>query len=115
MTEDLALEAFTLLLVFKNLFSFALTYGAYDWLVHGGIARTFYVVGSIQLAICLLSIPMCKSILASFIPLLYPSPSLKDLYRVKAQASCGHGMAIWLMMMYFRCIWKTQSPPYEPI
>ncbi|KAL8674675.1 MAG: hypothetical protein Q9168_000907 [Polycauliona sp. 1 TL-2023] len=58
---DIAVEAFTCLLIFKNMFSFALTWGAYDWLISTGISKTFYIVASIQVGICLLSIPMCKS------------------------------------------------------
>ena len=61
---DIAIEAFTCLLVFKNLFSFGLTWSAYDWVkVPGGISRTFYAIASIQVAICLLSIPMCELII----------------------------------------------------
>ncbi|KAL8658476.1 MAG: hypothetical protein Q9226_000970 [Calogaya cf. arnoldii] len=56
--RDIAVEAFTCLLIFKNIFSFALTWGAYDWLTTAGISKTFYIVGSIQVSICLLSIPM---------------------------------------------------------
>lgn len=55
---DIAIEAFTCLLIFKNLFSFALTFGAYNWLPY--ITRTFYIIASIQVIICLLSVPMCK-------------------------------------------------------
>lgn len=63
----LAVEAFTCLLIFKNLFSFVLTYYAYDWVVTGGgesnespdrIRHVFIIIGSIQVAICLLSVPM---------------------------------------------------------
>lgn len=57
---DIAVEAFTCLLIFKNIFSFALTWGAYDWLTSAGISKTFYIVASIQVGICLLSVPMCK-------------------------------------------------------
>ena len=57
---DIAVEAFTCMLIFKNMFSFGLTWGAYDWLVQNGINNTFIIVASIQVAICLLSIPMCK-------------------------------------------------------
>lgn len=57
---EIAVEAFTCLLVFKNIFSFGLTWGAYNWLIAAGIGKTFYIIGSIQVAICLLSIPMCK-------------------------------------------------------
>ena len=59
-TGDIAVEAFTCLLIFKNLFSFGLTFKAYDWLIAGGIERMFNIMGSVQLVICLLSIPMCK-------------------------------------------------------
>lgn len=57
---DIAVEAFTCLLIFKNIFSFGLTWGAYHWLVQGGILKVFYVIASVQVGICLLSIPMCK-------------------------------------------------------
>ena len=43
------------------MFSFGLTWGAYDWLIKAGILKTFMIVASIQLVVCLLSIPMCKS------------------------------------------------------
>ena len=33
---EIAVEAFTCLLVFKNLFSFGLTWSAYDWIKNGG-------------------------------------------------------------------------------
>ncbi|KAI4230908.1 MAG: hypothetical protein LQ349_005948, partial [Xanthoria aureola] len=56
--SDIAVEAFTCLLIFKNIFSFALTWGAYDWLTSAGISKTFYIVASIQVGICLLSVPM---------------------------------------------------------
>jgi len=53
-------EAFTCLLIFKNIFSFGLTFGAYGWLTQGGIQRIFIIIASVQVGICLLSIPMCK-------------------------------------------------------
>ncbi|KAI0398625.1 major facilitator superfamily transporter [Xylariaceae sp. FL0594] len=56
--RDLAVEGFTCLIIFKNLFSFALTFKAYNWLVEGGIERVFYALGAVQLVVCLLSIPM---------------------------------------------------------
>ncbi|KAI5920801.1 major facilitator superfamily transporter [Camillea tinctor] len=56
--RDLAIEGFTCLIIFKNMFSFGLTFKAYDWLLSGGIEHVFYTLGSIQLFICLLSIPM---------------------------------------------------------
>jgi MFS family permease len=57
---EIAVEAFTCLLIFKNVFSFGLTFGAYNWLVAAGILKVFYIIGSVQVGICLLSIPMCK-------------------------------------------------------
>ena len=42
------------------MFSFGLTYGAYDWIVAAGITKVFYIIASVQVGICLLSIPMCK-------------------------------------------------------
>lgn len=59
---EIAVEAFTCLLVFKNIFSFGLTWGAFKWLVKVGISKTFYIIASIQVGVCLLSIPMCKSL-----------------------------------------------------
>ncbi|KAL9007139.1 MAG: hypothetical protein Q9188_000174 [Gyalolechia gomerana] len=58
--REIAVEAFTCLLVFKNMFSFGLTWGAYDWVVKAGISKTFYIIASTQLGICILSIPMLR-------------------------------------------------------
>lgn len=43
------------------MFSFVLTFYAYEWFAHGGVKHTMIVIGSIQAGICALSIPMCKS------------------------------------------------------
>ncbi|KGO39067.1 Major facilitator superfamily domain, general substrate transporter [Penicillium expansum] len=56
--REIAIEAFTCMLVFKNMFSFVLTFFAYKWFAHGGIKHTMIIIGSIQVGICLLSIPM---------------------------------------------------------
>lgn len=56
--RDISVEAFTALMIFKNMFSFALTWGAYDWIVELGIVKTFNIIGSIQVAVCLLCVPM---------------------------------------------------------
>jgi hypothetical protein len=63
-TGQIAIEAFTCLLVFKNVFSFILTYFAYDWVVLGGPKRVFIIIASVQVGVCLLSIPMCKLAIA---------------------------------------------------
>ncbi|KAJ5130129.1 uncharacterized protein N7515_006168 [Penicillium bovifimosum] len=56
--REMAIEAFTCMIIFKNMFSFVLTFYAYDWFAHGGIKHTMVIIGSIQVGICLLSIPM---------------------------------------------------------
>ena len=43
------------------MFSFGLTWGAYNWILEGGILKIFLVIASIQVIICLLSVPMCES------------------------------------------------------
>jgi MFS family permease len=56
--REIAVEAFTCLLIFKNIFSFGMTYGAYNWLFKIGIRKLFIILGSIQVGICLLAVPM---------------------------------------------------------
>ncbi|KAG7288105.1 hypothetical protein NEMBOFW57_007628 [Staphylotrichum longicolle] len=58
--RDLAIEAFTCMIVFKNIFSFGLTLKAFEWLVQMKTKATplFNIVASVQLVVCLLSIPM---------------------------------------------------------
>lgn len=56
--RDIAVEAFSCLLIFKNMFSFLLAYKAYDWVFSSGIKHLFVVFASIEVAICALSIPM---------------------------------------------------------
>ncbi|TGJ88227.1 hypothetical protein E0Z10_g546 [Xylaria hypoxylon] len=56
--RDLSIEGFTCLIIFKNMFSFGLTFKAYDWLVHGGIREVFFALGAVQIVVCFLSIPM---------------------------------------------------------
>jgi hypothetical protein len=57
--RDVAIEGFTCLLVFKNIFSFGLTFSGLGWL-RQGIWRVFWPVGLVQVAICLSTIFMCK-------------------------------------------------------
>ena len=63
-TGDLAIEGFTCMIIFKNLFSFGLTLRAFDWLVATNTKATplFNIIASVQLVVCLLSIPMCTSL-----------------------------------------------------
>ncbi|KAL2418100.1 hypothetical protein ABEF95_000506 [Exophiala dermatitidis] len=56
--REIAVEAFTNLMMFKNFFSFILAYHAYNWVFAIRIKPLFIIFGSIEIAICLLSIPM---------------------------------------------------------
>lgn len=56
--RDISVEAFTCLLIFKNLFSFLLAYKAYTWVFEGGVNQMFIAFGSIEMGICALTIPM---------------------------------------------------------
>ncbi|OJJ70764.1 hypothetical protein ASPBRDRAFT_636177 [Aspergillus brasiliensis CBS 101740] len=56
--REIAIESFTCMLVFKNMFSFVLTFYAYDWLLLNGIRPAFLAISSIQMGVCALSIPM---------------------------------------------------------
>ncbi|KAL3472805.1 major facilitator superfamily domain-containing protein [Aspergillus californicus] len=56
--RDIVIEAFTCMLIFKNIFSFVLTFYTYDWLVEAYVKKPFIAISSIQVGICALSIPM---------------------------------------------------------
>lgn len=60
--REIAVEGFTCLLVFKNIFSFGLTFSGYGWLVRHGIRPVFIAISSVQVVICCLTVLMCKSI-----------------------------------------------------
>ncbi|KAF2168980.1 hypothetical protein M409DRAFT_20991 [Zasmidium cellare ATCC 36951] len=53
--RDIAVEGFTCLLVFKNIFSFGLTFSGYDWLSQNGIKPVFLAISSVQVVICCLT------------------------------------------------------------
>ena len=58
--RDIAVEAFTCLLIFKNLFSFILTWYAFDWIFKVKKDHLFIILASVEMGICALSIPMCE-------------------------------------------------------
>ena len=64
--RDIAVEGFTCLLVFKNIFSFGLTFSGYNWLLRGGIKPVFYAMGGVQVGICCLTVFMCESSFSLF-------------------------------------------------
>jgi hypothetical protein len=50
------------MMFFKNIFSFALTWKGYDWLVESGTIKPIFVaIGSVQVGVCLLTVPQCKA------------------------------------------------------
>jgi magnesium-transporting ATPase (P-type) len=55
---EIAIEAFTCMMIFKNIFSFGLTWSGYHWLVIGGIKRVFIICSTVQVGICLLTVPL---------------------------------------------------------
>lgn len=61
---NLAVEGFTLMIIFKNIFSFILTWYAYDWLIQGGMRFVLTIIASVQVVVCLLSVPLCTSLLS---------------------------------------------------
>ncbi|KAK5110842.1 hypothetical protein LTR62_005553 [Meristemomyces frigidus] len=56
--RDIAVEGFTCLLVFKNIFSFGLTFSGYHWLLKSGIKPVFLAISSVQVVVCCLSVLM---------------------------------------------------------
>ena len=57
----MSVEGFTCLLVFKNLFSFGLTFKGFDWFVQANSTKNMFIaLGSVQVAICALTLPLCK-------------------------------------------------------
>ncbi|KAF8464568.1 major facilitator superfamily domain-containing protein [Kalaharituber pfeilii] len=56
--RDISIEAFTCMLLFKNFFSFGITWIAWDWYREKGVWENFKTVGLIQVGVCLLSVPM---------------------------------------------------------
>lgn len=57
---NLTIEGFTLMIIFKNMFSFMLTWYAYDWLIQSGFRDVLVIIASVQVGVCLLSIPLCE-------------------------------------------------------
>jgi hypothetical protein len=58
--REIAVEGFTCLLVFKNIFSFGLTFSGYGWLVKGGIKPVFMAIASVQVVVCVSTVALCE-------------------------------------------------------
>lgn len=61
--RDIAVEGFTCLLVFKNIFSFGLTFSGYYWIEGQGTKPVFLAAASVQVVVCCTTILMCKLLL----------------------------------------------------
>lgn len=64
--REIAVEGFTCLLIFKNIFSFGLTFAAFHWFGSGGIKGVFMAIASVQVVVCCSSVLMCESPFFSF-------------------------------------------------
>ena len=51
------------MIIFKNFFSFALTFKAYEWLIQNSTRAepVFNILGAVQIIVCFLSLPLCMS------------------------------------------------------
>ena len=76
----MAIEGFTCMIIFKNIFSFGLTLKAFEWLVQMNTKATplFNILASVQLVVCLLSIPMCT---------FHPPRPLRCMYNLGTTSS----------------------------
>lgn len=46
------------MMIFKNMFSFGLTFHGYEYIQQSGPRKIFTAIGAVQVVICLLAIPM---------------------------------------------------------
>lgn len=102
--REVAVEAFTCLLVFKNLFSFGLTFSGYDWLVKYGIRAPFLGVAGVQVGICCLSLGMCEYWVFSYFVLFFFTRLVTplDFFRLPYRLLCVHGIVLTVLD---RCLW----------
>ena len=77
--REIAVEGFTCLLVFKNIFSFGLTFSGYGWLVKGGIKEVFMAIASVQVVVCVSTAALCK---------FFDVVDLRGLHERERRANC---------------------------
>lgn len=70
------------MIIFKNILSFGLTFKAYDWFIVSGVKETMLPISIVQVVICLLSVPMCKS----FILMAGHELTLSDVFGKRIRA-----------------------------
>lgn len=93
----MSIEGFTCLLVFKNLFSFGLTFKGFDWMIEANNnQKVFNIIGSVQLGICALTIPMCTSSSSTFPILKHSSIALLGplFHRIMCDSPHGNSFLI---------------------
>jgi len=56
--NNMAVEAFLCITLFKNFVSFGMTLQVFNFLLNVGNTKTFYILGGAQIGVCLVSIPM---------------------------------------------------------
>jgi len=56
--NDMAVEAFLCITLFKNFVSFGMTLQIFNILLNTGNTKTFYILGGVEIGVCLVSIPM---------------------------------------------------------
>jgi MFS family permease len=81
--REIAVEGFTCLLVFKNIFSFGLTFSGYNWLVAGGIKPVFMAIASVQVVICCSTILLCKLTFAAYLRGIHTNIWITDIFGKK--------------------------------
>lgn len=77
------------MIIFKNFFSFALTFKAYDWIIERGIRPPMIAISSVQVVVCLLSIPMCKSTARPCVVVSFARPFILTLRQTSMGSACG--------------------------
>lgn len=95
------------MIIFKNFFSFGLTFKAYDWLVANQTNATpvFNALGSVQLVICLSSIPLCELCRLPF----YHQPSKHKTNPAARRLWQAHPQLL-LPTRFARQIWPSIDP-----
>lgn len=84
---DVAIEGFTCLLIFKNVFTYAIATQGVPWLLQSGPEHIFIIIGIVQACVASLALPMCK------------------LPRLTLMVESG-------FLTCRRSLWQTESSPY---
>ena len=95
------------MIIFKNMLSFALTAKAYDWFIIAGVEDTMIPISIVQVAVCLLTVPMCKS-KPRDLDLVQASLSLRAFYLSVQTTNTPSDRYLWQALSFFlrspRCL-----------